>query len=468
MCGVVGAVSIDTLSFPVEGWFKNALYVDGLRGMDSTGIIKVTSQNDVSIVKKALPPNEFLDLKATDKFFSGANKVLVGHNRWATKGAVNHENAHPFVHEHITLVHNGSLFTHHSLKDGNKFVVDSEAICYSIAHDGAEETIKKLNGSFSLVWWDDQKKTLNFCRNDERPMYLSGTPDEKTCVFASEPEIITWLAGGSHTRNTKFTHEEPIATETGIIYSFCIGANLSFKDKPSKLTLTTKKAELYVAPTYPNYGRGGWDKEERYALRNTRSNKRKGTHNNVVNIDPKSPTPVEKRLNEYGLKKGMSIDFNYLEHSIVGTSDTCVLMGIMPTYPYLPVKVYNMAIPKYAFSEELVGTLSSLIIDNKIPARPELVLDMRSVKVKKYVPDTFLEHLTKEDREDDIMYRGFGNKDITGKEFDTLTKGGCANCQCDLYREDHLKHEWLSSDSVLCQDCAEERATYGSIMFPIH
>src|SRR3546814_3056993 len=99
--------------------------------------------------------------------------MLFGHNRAATKGAVNQENAHPFNHGDIVGCHNGTLYNVTNLDDHKDFKVDSENIFYDMSRNGAKATIAKLQGAFALCWYDESNRTVNLVRNSQRPMYRS-------------------------------------------------------------------------------------------------------------------------------------------------------------------------------------------------------------------------------------------------------------------------------------------------------
>src|SRR3546814_11475199 len=79
--------------------------------------------------------------------------MLFGHNRAATKGAVNQENAHPFNHGDIVGCHNGTLYNVTNLDDHKDFKVDSENIFYDMSRNGAKATIVKQIGRAS---WRDR------------------------------------------------------------------------------------------------------------------------------------------------------------------------------------------------------------------------------------------------------------------------------------------------------------------------
>jgi hypothetical protein len=88
------------------------------------------------------------------------------------------------------LVHNGTLKTQKELHE--TYVVDSHAICASIATRGAKETLALIDGAFSLVWFDSRDRSLNICRNYERPLNIIET--EGCHIICSEEDMGRWIA----------------------------------------------------------------------------------------------------------------------------------------------------------------------------------------------------------------------------------------------------------------------------------
>ena len=89
------------------------LWLDALRGFDSTGMFCVNNQGNIYWAKEASNPGKFLPQAEVKDILNIAfrnGKMLVGHNRKATKGSVTDDNAHPFIEENIILVHNGTIF----------------------------------------------------------------------------------------------------------------------------------------------------------------------------------------------------------------------------------------------------------------------------------------------------------------------------------------------------------------------
>lgn len=189
MCGLVGYFGKP--HGKAEEVFRALLKVDGIRGEHSTGVALI-QKDKVDIVKDVGNPYSLLkSAEYNFKVWPNLNIGYIGHNRWATKGDVTKENAHPFTHEHITMVHNGTVNMLHPFP--GKFDTDSETICHSIAVDGIEKTWFNLNGAAALVWWDAKKKKLCFLRNKERPLYFA-TVEKGTGVFwCSEHDMLEWV-----------------------------------------------------------------------------------------------------------------------------------------------------------------------------------------------------------------------------------------------------------------------------------
>jgi predicted glutamine amidotransferase len=188
MCGHVGIAG--KLAYKDEATMKRLLMFDYFRGPDSTGLAAVFD-DDIKIAKIASHPVNLFD---TTRFKTALNafksKALIGHNRAATKGAVNDVNAHPYHHGHIVGAHNGTLTqpSWDKLQEiiGEKTGTDSDAIFAAIAKVGIDEVSKHLQGAWALVWFDTQDNTLNFLRNKERPFWYAYSKTFNQVFWASE------------------------------------------------------------------------------------------------------------------------------------------------------------------------------------------------------------------------------------------------------------------------------------------
>ena len=188
MCGIVGmAGDIKTAH---RDAFDDMVRVCQLRGRDSTGVFKVGQNNSVAWAKRVGSPDHLLDTRAYERaiHLGHSAKALVGHCRAKTYGATSEENAHPFVFNGITGVHNGTLRSPHLLSNYAKHDVDSQMLYELISEDGIEETVKALDpdGAWALVYWNREDETLNFLRNNKRPLFFTHTKDRRVMAWASE------------------------------------------------------------------------------------------------------------------------------------------------------------------------------------------------------------------------------------------------------------------------------------------
>lgn len=216
MCGIVGV--INPFSTVDKKVFEQLLTVDVLRGDHSTGVYNIhTSGSRSTYHKKPMPGNVFLaseERTLNTSVINSMSDAWVGHNRFATQGAINEDNAHPFAHGDIVLVHNGTLNDESYLP--RSFATDSEGIAYALSQaKDAKDVLESLDGAFTLVWADLGKRTLNLARNNKRPMYLAKNKHRGSYYFASEKLMLEWIL---HRNN--ITVDEIVSLPVGKVYSF--------------------------------------------------------------------------------------------------------------------------------------------------------------------------------------------------------------------------------------------------------
>lgn len=227
MCGIVGLISRKSNGFYASDLdaFQNLLVFDTTRGLDSTGVFSVNRQHNINMMKIASHPFHLFACKEWEKFRSASvasGRVLIGHNRHATRGAVVSDNAHPFHEGNIVMVHNGSLRGDYK-KDHGEREVDSHALALAFSEKGAEEVIPTIDGAFALVWWDIDKNKLFAVRNDERPLNLVLTED--VLAIVSEP----WMAYAALAKaGRKIVETVPIPP--GKLYEFDMNGNFKVTD----------------------------------------------------------------------------------------------------------------------------------------------------------------------------------------------------------------------------------------------
>lgn len=188
ICGLIGAAG--KLSVKCEKAVKMLLELDTTRGFDSTGLLTVGSNGDYSVAKAVGTPWDLYQHSSFSMALRKVNHVLMGHNRWATKGGVTRATAHPFEFDTLVGAHNGTLRRQSLLDDSEHFAVDSENLYYHMDKHGLDDTLNKTDGAFALTWYNLEDSTLNFIRNSERPLHYTMS-DGGNMFWASEAWMLT-------------------------------------------------------------------------------------------------------------------------------------------------------------------------------------------------------------------------------------------------------------------------------------
>lgn len=443
MCGNVGVISTEhniQLSICLSRFFKQAIQVDALRGMDGTGIASVNKDGKLRIIKKGVSSQEFLSDEEVGRTISDtSNLILCGHNRAATTGSLDDEGAHPFTHGNITLFHNGTLHYWSYLSNKKIFDIDSEAICHSISEVGAKETLEKLEGAYALVWYDSLNATINFARNKERPLYFGAIKDSTSFVYASEKGMIDWLADRNSIGIDK-------------VNSLSVGKILSIpltENKDNTPTITDFKVKeisawqnyhlSYQHSGYRDTGSKNYYQNSTYVY----------THMLQCIISVRFSTFVP-----YNNVNPMQSDYGYLKGSYrdcLGNIIEVRLGGkILKDLEHLIDKDSIVRIISVTQNEYIY---SVLIKEDRLPH-----LDMG--KQRAFTDNTVRKALDKrtmlsndKPKEDRIV--GPRGSIISNDVFDKLTEKGCALCSCNLYEDDQSNIIWVNQNDPMCRDCAE-------------
>lgn len=214
MCGLVGIVikaNNGGTSMEADA-FKDMLFIDTLRGEDSTGVVLWDKEGECKVIKDVTAAPEFIKSKEFQGYrtaFINRGKAFLGHNRKKTVGKVEKESAHPFVYDdRYVFMHNGTLTNDTKLGEElgenlsefgvNEFSVpktkvDSEILGQMLVPFGEnkealEKMLGKVSGAYACVWLDQVKETLYLLRNKERPLFIAHSA--VGILYASEPSFI--------------------------------------------------------------------------------------------------------------------------------------------------------------------------------------------------------------------------------------------------------------------------------------
>ncbi len=421
MCGIVGMLG--TIGNSHDKMFKDLLILDSLRGEHSTGVLFVPGFGEELIHKRACNPYDFFEYTLYNQGKNRLNKALLGHNRYATTGKIIHDNAHPFECQHIIGVHNGTLINKNDLDDSSYYDVDSENLFHHMSLHGVDETIPILRGAFALVWYDKNQRTMNFIRNEDRPLFIARDTVTQNVYWASEAWMLNVAASR---RGIKIG--QPELLNPGRLVSFDVPTNVNDPKQTGKAYL--RDIKLYTPPL-------------------------KTIANKVANIKDAGGHQAKKSskaLSQDQFKKYSERVGSTIEMIITGESEFMnnrYVTAECADDRSVKVRIHVASRPNLL--EELLA--SSCNYRGKVKRANKnlggyLGIDLRTLEeiVEGEVIETCKGHLGKE---------------ITTQEFVDLTENGCVMCQVPAFFDEADKLRWVGIDSFLCEDCTQDEDLIG-------
>ncbi len=196
MCGIWGLFSKWSTS-PLQSKdmeiIKSMMILTSLRGIDSTGICAVPERGKKEEVIRTVGSfGPILNSERGAAFMANAyrNAIgLFGHGRYATKGGIKVENAHPFVEGDWVLVHNGTIWS--GADPTAEMEVDSHVLCAKINELGMKAALESITGAYAIIAYNRTTQELFAARNDQRPLHW--WEDTGTTYVMSEYESLQFV-----------------------------------------------------------------------------------------------------------------------------------------------------------------------------------------------------------------------------------------------------------------------------------
>ncbi|HEY4242584.1 MAG TPA: glutamine--fructose-6-phosphate transaminase (isomerizing) [Kofleriaceae bacterium] len=219
MCGIIGYVGTRQATPILVGGLRKLEY----RGYDSAGVAVIDSAGGgATRVVRTRGKLAALEAKLLKEPAPGT--IGIGHTRWATHGRPSDENSHPHRVGPVSVIHNGIIENHLSLRAelaaaGAQFSseTDTEIFAHLVARaltSGAKDlttavrnSLAKVRGSFAFVVMSDAEPGTLVAAKNSSPLVV-GLGDGENYVASDVTAIL------SETRRVIFIEEGEMVTVT--------------------------------------------------------------------------------------------------------------------------------------------------------------------------------------------------------------------------------------------------------------
>ncbi len=217
MCGIVGYVGEkECTPILIEG-LRRLEY----RGYDSAGVAVLDGKSGTTC-RVVRCRGKLSNLENLLREQPTTGRIGIGHTRWATHGRPSDENAHPHKSGLVSVVHNGIIENHTSLRDGLKAKgrqfsseTDTEIIAHLVdeelkadkncgLREAVRRALKQVQGAYAIVVLSDAQPDRIVVAKNASPLVL-GLGEGENFVASDVPAIL------SHTKSMIFMEEGEIA-----------------------------------------------------------------------------------------------------------------------------------------------------------------------------------------------------------------------------------------------------------------
>jgi glucosamine--fructose-6-phosphate aminotransferase (isomerizing) len=216
MCGIIGYIGTRQATPILIGGLRKLEY----RGYDSAGV----SVSDGGVSRVVRCRGKLAGLEEKLKKEPATGTVGIGHTRWATHGRPSDENSHPHKAGPISVIHNGIIENHVSLRQelqaaGAKFSseTDTEIFAHLVEQaltNGApdlttavRQSLAKVRGSYAFVVMSDKEPGTLVAAKNSSPLVV-GLGDGENYVASDVTAIL------SETRKVIFVEEGEMVVVT--------------------------------------------------------------------------------------------------------------------------------------------------------------------------------------------------------------------------------------------------------------
>ncbi|MGB1699218.1 MAG: hypothetical protein ACPHRO_04635 [Nannocystaceae bacterium] len=195
MCGIIGYLG----SRPAAPLLLEGLATLEYRGYDSAGVAIHEERDGVRTTHCVRTAGKIAKLVAAIEASPTAGTHGIGHTRWATHGGPTEANAHPHLSDGVSVVHNGIIENHATLRagltaDGFQFrsETDTEVIAHLIArelkqHDDLHTAVQASVAQSDIPGASSSRGTPRRCSSDSTTATPADTPPPRSLWRRTSP-----------------------------------------------------------------------------------------------------------------------------------------------------------------------------------------------------------------------------------------------------------------------------------------